>query len=275
MKINIMHLYPDLLNLYGDRGNIICMKKRLEWRGIEVQTVQVLAGEKPDFTKSDIVLLGGGSDREQELVCTYLRELRRDFRSYAEDGGTVLALCGGYQLLGQYYKTADKFIEGLGILDIYTEWQPKRLVGNIILENPLFKDPIVGFENHGGRTFIGEHTALGKVLSGFGNNDKVYGQNTSSDKSVCAYEGVIYKNIIGTYLHGPLLPKNPEICDYLLSKALIRKYGTSVSFCLHQKSGVLAPLDDCLEHKANKYMTSLLLQNTKHSCQHKSKHSSL
>ena len=251
MKLNIVHLYPDLLNLYGDRGNIMCMKKRLEWRGIEAEITPVLSGESVDFDSADIVLLGGGSDREQELVCKYLRKIRADFKDYAESGGTVLALCGGYQLLGSYYKTEDRFIEGLDILDICTEWAPKRLVGNIVLESPLFKEPIVGFENHGGRTYIGTHTPLGKVLCGFGNTD---------DRD--SYEGVIYKNIIGTYLHGPLLPKNPEVCDYLLTKALERKYGASVSFNPSDFSNhnqLLKSLPDTLEHKANNYMFELLL----------------
>lgn len=264
MKLNIVHLYPDLLNLYGDRGNIMCMKKRLEWRGIEAEITPVLSGEKINFKSADIILLGGGSDREQELVCKYLKEIQSDFKDYAEAGGVVLALCGGYQLLGSYYKTEDRFIEGLDILDICTEWAPKRLVGNIVLESPLFKEPIVGFENHGGRTYIGTHTPLGKVLCGFGNTDGIC---TDEHKKGNLYEGVIYKNIIGTYLHGPLLPKNPEVCDYLLTKALERKYGASVSFKpssfsnrnFSNQSSLLKPLPDTLEHKANNYMSERLL----------------
>ena len=216
MKLTIGHLYPDLLNLYGDRGNIQCFIKRLQWRGIDVDIVSCPSGSRIDFERFDIVLLGGGSDREQELVCQYLKKVRKDFKDYVEEDGVVLAVCGGYQLLGNYYKTSSKTIEGLGILDIYTEWSKKRLVQNIILKNPFFLNPIVGFENHGGRTYIGNYTPFGKVLFGLGNTGK------------SGYEGVTYKNIIGTYLHGPLLPKNPEICDYLLQKALTRKYGGNI-----------------------------------------------
>lgn len=233
MKLTIGHLYPDLLNLYGDRGNIQCFIKRLQWRGIDVDIVSCPSGSRIDFERFDIVLLGGGSDREQELVCQYLKKVRKDFKDYVEKDGVVLAVCGGYQLLGNYYKTSSKTIEGLGILDIYTEWSKKRLVQNIILKNPFFLNPIVGFENHGGRTYIGNYTPFGKVLFGLGNTGK------------SGYEGVTHKNIIGTYLHGPLLPKNPEICDYLLQKALTRKYGGNIR---------LTALPDSLEHTANTYI---------------------
>ncbi len=233
MKLTIGHLYPDLLNLYGDRGNIQCFRKRLEWREIEAEVIPFLSGDKIDFSCLDIVLLGGGSDREQELVCGYLKDIRDDFKQYVEEGGVVLAVCGGYQLLGKYYKTQTKTIEGLAILDITTEWEPERLVKNIILDSPLFDMPVVGFENHGGRTYIGKHTPLGKVFFGYGNTGK------------SGYEGVVYKNVIATYLHGPLLPKNPQVCDYLLERALKRKYGGDVE---------LAPLADELERSANSYI---------------------
>ncbi len=235
MKLTIGHLYPDLLNLYGDRGNIQCFRKRLEWRGIEADVVPFLSGDKIDFTKLDIVLLGGGSDREQELVCGFLKDIREDFKTYVEEGGVVLAVCGGYQLLGKYYRTDKKTIEGLSILDITTEWQSERLIRNIVLNSPLFKQPVVGFENHGGRTYIGDHTPFGKVFYGLGNTGK------------SGYEGVVYKNVIATYLHGPLLPKNPQVCDYLLEKALKKKYGPEAE---------LAPLEDELERKANQYIVS-------------------
>ena len=233
MKLTIGHLYPDLLNLYGDRGNIQCFRKRLEWRGMEAEVIPFLSGDKIDFSKLDIVLLGGGSDREQELGCGFLKDIREDFKAYVEDGGVVLAVCGGYQLLGKYYKTDKKTIEGLSILDITTEWQPERLIRNIVLNSPLFEQPVVGFENHGGRTYIGDHTPFGKVFYGLGNTGK------------SGYEGVVYKNVIATYLHGPLLPKNPHVCDYLLERALKRKYGPDVE---------LQPLADELEHKANSYI---------------------
>lgn len=229
MKLTIGHLYPELLNLYGDRGNIQCMMKRSLWRGIEAETIAFRLEDSIDFSKLDIVLLGGGSDREQRIVCSRLRDIREDFRNYVEDGGSVLAVCGGYQLLGHYYKTEEDTLEGLSLVDLYTEQGSPRLIDNIILENPDFSLPIVGFENHGGRTYIGNNKPFGKVVYGHGNN----GEDNQ--------EGVLYKNVVGTYLHGPLLPKNPHICDYLLSNALERKYG----------EGTLEPLDDTQEIQAN------------------------
>ena len=232
MKLTIGHLYPDLLNLYGDRGNIQCMMKRCQWRGIDAETIEFTLEDSIDFSSLDIVLLGGGSDREQMLVCHKLRSIRQDFRDYVEDNGVVIAVCGGYQLLGHYYDTEEGRIEGLSLVDLHTEQGSPRLIDNIVLENSLFPHPIVGFENHGGRTYIGDNKPFGKVLYGHGNNGED-GQ-----------EGVLYKNVVGTYLHGPLLPKNPHICDYLLSNALQRKYGVNG----------LEPLDDTQEREANQYI---------------------
>ncbi len=232
MKITIGHLYPDLLNLYGDRGNIACLMQRCIWRGIEAETIEFNTGDVIDFSKLDIVLLGGGSDREQAIVCRNLLEIQSQFKEYVEDDGVVIAVCGGYQLLGKYYKTDDGMIEGLNLVDIYTEQEEGRLIDNIVLESPLADMPVVGFENHGGRTYINGNQPFGKVLYGSGNDGK------------SGYEGVIYKNVIGTYLHGPLLPKNPQICDYLIQKALERKYG----------SVQLSPLDDSQEKEANDYI---------------------
>ncbi len=232
-SLTIGHLYPDLLNLYGDRGNIQCMIKRLEWRGMRAEIIPFQSGDEIDFDQLDIVLLGGGSDREQEIVCGYLKEIKDDFKAYVENGGTVIAVCGGYQLLGKYYKTPDAQIEGLGILDFYTEWEPKRLVGNIVLENERYKMPVVGFENHGGRTYAGNNEPFGKVRAGYGNTEK------------SGSEGAVYKNVIATYLHGPLLPKNPEVCDDILIRALKHKYGENV---------ILDPLPDETEKRANELL---------------------
>jgi len=226
MKLTIGHLYPDLLNLYGDRGNIQCMMKRCQWRGIDSETIEFTLEDKIDFTKLDIVLLGGGSDREQMLVCDRLRTIQKDFHDYVEDGGSVIAVCGGYQLLGHYYDTDEGRIEGLSLVDLYTEQGNPRLIDNIVLQNDAFEHPIVGFENHGGRTYIGENRPFGRVLYGHGNN----GEDGT--------EGVLYKNVVGTYLHGPLLP---HISDYLIKNALKRKYGTDE----------LTPLDDTQELEAN------------------------
>ena len=232
MKITIGHLYPDLLNLYGDRGNIACMMKSCQWRGIEAETIEFNTGDEIDFSRLDIVLLGGGSDREQAIVCQNLLKIRDQFQEYVEDDGVVIAVCGGYQLLGRYYKTDDGMIEGLNLVDIYTEQEEGRLIDNIVLQSELADMPVVGFENHGGRTYINDNKPFGKVLYGSGNDGK------------SGYEGVVYKNVIGTYLHGPLLPKNPQICDYLIQKALERKYGPVM----------LLPLDDSQEQEANEYI---------------------
>ena len=167
MKITIGHLYPDLLNLYGDRGNIQCLMKRCLWRGIEAETIAYELDDRIDFSKLDIVLLGGGSDREQMLVCEKLKEIQKDFKAYVEDNGVVIAICGGYQLLGNYYKTDQGMIEGLKLVDMSTEQGKGRLIGNIVMQSDLFDMPIVGFENHGGRTTIGNNRSLGKVLSGY------------------------------------------------------------------------------------------------------------
>lgn len=233
MKLTIGHLYPDLLNLYGDRGNIQCLMKRCLWRGIEAETIAFELDDNIDFSNLDIVLLGGGSDREQMLVCEKLKEIQKDFKEYVEQGGVVIAICGGYQLLGNYYKTDMGTIEGLSLVDMYTEQGEDRLIDNIVLQSELFDMPIVGFENHGGRTFIGENKPLGKVLYGSGNDGK------------SGYEGVVYKNVIGTYLHGPLLPKNPQLADELILRALRKKYGENIT---------LSALDDSQEKAANDYI---------------------
>ena len=233
MKLTIGHLYPDLLNLYGDRGNIQCLMKRCLWRGIEAETIAFELDDKIDFSNLDIVLLGGGSDREQMLVCEKLKEIQKDFKEYVEQDGVVIAICGGYQLLGNYYKTEEVIIEWLSLVDMYTEQGENRLIDNIVLQSELFDMPIVGFENHGGRTFIGENKPLGKVLYGSGNDGK------------SGYEGVVYKNVIGTYLHGPLLPKNPQLADELILRALKKKYGENIT---------LSALDDSQEKAANDYI---------------------
>ena len=217
-KIRIAHLYPDLLNLYGDIGNIICIKKRCEWQGIAVEINDINLNDEIDFKNkpADFLFLGGGSDRDQYLVCKRLLAKKEEIKEYVENDGVLLAICGGYQLLGHYYMIKEKTIEGLSILDIYTKQEAKsRLTGNIIIENKELNTKITGFENHGGRTYIGSHTSLGQVIQGHGNN--------GTDNS----EGVIYKNTIGTYLHGPILPKNPILADDIISRILKKKYGNS------------------------------------------------
>ncbi len=236
MKIKILHLYPDLLNLYGDKGNIECMRKRLMWRGIDAEVLTYTCEDTGfDLSDADIVFMGGGSDREQKIVCHRLLEHKDALGSYVEDGGTLVAVCGGYQLLGKYYKLEDETIKGLDILDIYTEQGKKRLIGNIVLQSDFIKEKIVGFENHGGRTYIGDYTPLGRVVYGYGNDEK------------SGAEGVVYKNVVATYLHGPLLPKNPALCDYILTNAIKRK---------NPNFEGLSPLDDTLEKTANEYIVN-------------------
>lgn len=234
-EINIIHLYPDLLNLYGDRGNIACMEKRLSWRGMGVNVSTCTNKDHSiDLKTADIIFVGGGSDREQEIVCNLLLKKKAEIKEYVNSDGVLVAVCGGYQLLGKYYKTASTKIEGLDILDIYTDSGDTRLISNVVLKCDKFDRPIVGFENHAGRTILGPNMKpLGKVLFGNGNTGD------------SGYEGVIYKNVIATYLHGPLLPKNPQLCDYILECALKRKYPEFEG---------LAPLDDELENTANDYI---------------------
>lgn len=237
VKLRILHLYPDLLNLYGDRGNIACLKKRLEWRGMSAEVIKYTCDTTTafDLSKVDIVFIGGGSDREQKIVCDKLLSHKKEIREYVENDGVLIAVCGGYQLLGKYYKLADETIEGLNILDIYTEQGKKRLIGNVVLNSDIIGGRIVGFENHGGRTYIGNHTPLGAVEYGNGNDDG------------SGYEGVVYKNVVATYLHGPLLPKNPRLCDYILEKAIKRRYADFDS---------LEPISDELEITANEYIVN-------------------
>ncbi len=239
-KINIVHLYPDLLNLYGDKGNIECMKKRLVWRNIDVD-VKACTIENPDinFEETDIFFLGGGTNREQKMVCESLKEKREELLNFIENGGTFVATCGGFEMIGKYYYAEDEKVEGLGLLDICSEKIGKndRVAGNIVVKSETYGN-IVGFENHSGRMDIGKYEPFGKVLVGSG-NDKMSG-----------FEGVVYKNLVGTYLHGPLLPKNPRVCDGILHKALIRKYDNFDGF---------STLDDELESKASRFMLEKLL----------------
>ncbi|ACX51596.1 CobB/CobQ domain protein glutamine amidotransferase [Ammonifex degensii KC4] len=229
--LTVCHLYPDLLNLYGDRGNVTVFLRRCQWRGIPVRLWEVRFGESVDFTKVDFLFLGGGSDREQQLVVTDLLPRLANLRQAIEEGLVVLAVCGGYQLLGHYYQTAQgEKLPGLGILDLYTEAGEGRLIGDIAVEVQMGgrSQILCGFENHSGRTYLGRVSPLGRVLRGFGNN----GWDGT--------EGARYKNVFGTYLHGPLLPKNPAFADYLISLALGRR-GLEI---------MLPPLPDVLERQA-------------------------
>jgi CobQ-like glutamine amidotransferase family enzyme len=234
MELNICHLYPDLLNVYGDTGNILILKYRAEKRGIKVNVCNISIGDKFDGENYDIVFFGGGQDYEQSIVSTDLNDLKKvALSSYIEGGKVFISICGGYQLLGKYYTTPDgEKLKGLGILDIYTEGGDTRFIGNTVIYNEDFKETYVGFENHSGRTYIGSLKPLGKVLAGYGNN----GED--------GYEGCVYKNSYCSYFHGSLLSKNPELADRFIGTALEKKYGKIN----------LSPLDDSLEFKAKEFI---------------------
>ena len=234
MELNICHLYPDLLNVYGDVGNILVLKHRAEERGIKVNVVDVSLNDKFNKDEIDIVFFGGGQDYEQSIVSEDLKNNKEEvLRQYIEEDKVLLAICGGYQLLGKHYISPNgEKLQGLGILDIYTEGGEKRLIGNTVIYNEDFDETYVGFENHSGRTFINGLKPLGKCIHGYGNN----GED--------GYEGCIYKNSFCTYFHGSLLSKNPELADRFLKIALEKKYG----------SVELKKLDDTFELKAKEHI---------------------
>ena len=245
MELNICHLYPDILNLYGDRGNIITMKRRLEGRSIKVNIDECSIGQPLNADKYDIFFIGGGQDFEQEVL---LRDLSsgkaQDIRTAVEEEKTFLAICGGYQMLGEYYKTWDGVqLDFIGAIGVHTIGAKERMIGNYMFRTtPESGDTVVvGFENHSGKTYLSEQVApLGMMLSGNGNNGE--------DKT----EGARYKNVFGTYSHGSLLPKNPVLCDFILQTALNHRYDGAEP---------LAPLDDTLELNAHRYMQERLSHN--------------
>lgn len=245
LKIIIGYLYPDLMNIYGDTGNIVALKKRAEWRDIEVAIKKLTIGSILKEGEVDIFFFGGGQDQAQELVASDLESNGKGkvIKQEVERGVPLLSICGGYQLLGEYYKPADKpKLPGVGLFPVYTVAGDKRMIGNVAVKSDnsvlMTDDFLVGFENHSGKTFLHKNAqALGKVIKGFGNNGE--------DQT----EGCIYKNAIGTYLHGSLLPKNPHLADFLLQKALETKYGKSVP---------LEPLDDTLENQTHQIILSKL-----------------
>lgn len=233
-SLNILHLYPDHMNLYGDKGNIETLRNRLIWRNINADIKTVTGEDSFEPEDFDIIFLGGGSDRDEEIVISKLMPYKDKLKNYVEDGGTFLAVCGGFSVIGKKYGN----LEGLGILDITTSINPKdkRFTGNVILNSNLVSMPVVGFENHIGRAEIGEYTPLGEVVSGWGNDGE-------SGK-----EGVVYKNLVGTNLHGPLLPKNPQLCDFIIKNALKHKYSSFSE---------LEELDDLVENLANNYVVQV------------------
>ncbi len=236
-KFTVGWLYPDLMNIYGDRGNILTLLKRAEWRGLEGKLIELGRGAASEMQDVDVFFFGGGQDREQALIYDDLRQYKQDSLQRAvANGAQVLAVCGGYQLLGHYYQTADgERYDGIGLIDVKTEAGKKRFIGDVVVETEiegLTPRTLVGFENHSGRTFLGPAAKpLGKVVQGKGNN--------GSDR----LEGCVQGGIIGTYLHGSLLPKNPQLADHLIGRALRRRDG-----------GGLSPLDDSAELAAHDWM---------------------
>ena len=242
MNLKIGYLYPDILSLYGDRGNVLCMEKRLQWRGIGCEVMGIPVGAQVAFGDFDLFFIGGGQDFDQEVLLGDLNAGKAaELRAAAEDGKTFLCVCGGYQMMGNYYETAPGHkLEFIGAVDMYTVGSNERLIGNFAFElgGESGGGTVVGFENHAGRTYLGSGVSpLGKIIRGFGNN------------GVDGTEGARYKNIFGTYSHGPVLPKNPSLCDSILACALTRKYG----------SAGLEPLPDVSESEAHDAaLTSLL-----------------
>ncbi|TMK71350.1 MAG: glutamine amidotransferase [Actinobacteria bacterium] len=235
MKLRLCALYPEQMNIYADRGNIMLLRSRCEWRGIGFEYAAAGPGESFDPRAHDFLYMGGGQDRDQRIVAADLVRTKRQAMAEAvDDGAVLLAVCGGYQLLGHSYQLGDERIEGLGLADLETVREPgPRLIGNVEIEVDLDGGPrrLAGFENHGGRTHLGgDATPLGRVIKGFGNN--------GSD----GHEGVRRRNMVGTYLHGPLLPKNSWLADRLIQLALGRREGTEPE---------LEPLDDALEAAAH------------------------
>jgi CobQ-like glutamine amidotransferase family enzyme len=258
MDLRICHLYPDLMNIYGDRGNVLCLAKRCQWRGIKVAIEEISLGDKIDPRRFDLYFGGGGQDRQQIAVSHDLQgDKKKALKEATEMNVPMLAICGTYQLFGHYFKPFEgPRLLGIGIFDAYTVASKKRKIGNIVIQSSIINraagiasgdarhqssiNTLVGFENHSGNTYITKNKdqrpktktyPLSRVLVGFGNNGQ--------DKT----EGAVYKNAFGCYLHGSLLPKNPHFADYLIGLGLKRRYGEVE----------LKPLDDNLEWQAHKF----------------------
>jgi lipid II isoglutaminyl synthase (glutamine-hydrolysing) len=241
--LHLAHLYAAEMNVYGDRGNVIALRQRCAWRGLELHVTTVAPGEHVDWAAFDLAFFGGGQDSGQALIADDLLERQgAGLRAALEDGLTMLAICGGYQLLGHYFLThAGERLPGLGVLDIHTIGGKQRMIGNIVVEAELAQATVrlVGFENHSGRTYHGPGVRrLGRVLVGHGDN----GED--------GWGGAVYRNVFGCYLHGSLLPKNPQLTDHLIDLALRRRYGAAA---------VLAPLEAALELRAQQAMLARLL----------------
>lgn len=241
--VRLCHLYPDLMNIYADRGNIAVLERRLAWRGLALDVSEFSVDD--DLTGNfDLYYLSGGQDRDQELIADDLARKAAHLRAAADDGAAQLYVCGGIQLAGHSYVAADGGrLQGTGVLDLETTAGDSRLIGDLVVDiDPTdFAEPrraealqrIVGYENHGGHTSLGTGCRpLGRVVNGYGNDGE------------SGFEGATRDRVIGTYLHGPLLPKNPWIADLLLGWALAHRYGAGAT-------DLLTPLDDTLERRAH------------------------
>lgn len=241
LALRICHLYPELMNIYGDRGNVIALVKRCAWRGIEVEVARLSLGDALDPDYFDLFFIGGGQDREQMLVCEDLSsEKGAALRRAVEEGAALLSICGGYQLLGKSFLTwTGEYLPGIGLFDVETVGGDTRFIGNVAVRCTLegAEGILVGFENHSGRTRLGSGCRpLGEVIYGHGNN----GEDGT--------EGCVYRHAVGTYLHGSLLPKNPRLADWLILHALRRRHDLET----------LPPLNDSLEEAAHRAAYSLI-----------------
>lgn len=234
MKLRLLSLYPDQMNIYADRGNILFVQHRCEWRGIGFEVTRCGPGDRFDPGEFDLIYMGGGQDRDQKAVARDLLETKQETMTAAKESGVaILAVCGGYQLLGESYELDGETIAGLGLVDLLTVREPgPRLIGPVAIEVDLGEGPriLAGFENHGGRSRLGRAEPLGRVVHGHGNN----GED--------GFEGVKEDNLVGTYLHGPLLPKNAWFADHLIATGLEHHHGQRPD---------LEPLEDQLEDAAH------------------------
>lgn len=230
MRLTLAFLYATTMNIYGDRGNVLALRRRCAWREIELEVIDVGLGDPILPGRFDLFFFGGGQDKEQVAVAADLQTTKGAvLKEEIEAGAPALAICGGYQLLGHYYQPGDApRLEGIGLFDIVSEAGPERAIGNVIVDSEF--GPLVGFENHSGRTLLGPNVRpLGRVRVGRGNN----GQDGT--------EGARHANAIGCYLHGSFLPKNPAVADFLIGAAVERRYGAQA----------LPPLDDSVERLAH------------------------
>lgn len=244
MRLRLAYLYGDLMNLYGDRGNIIALERRCEWRDIDLEVSEITVGQRVDPASIDLFFFGGGQDREQETVSRDLaRGKGQAIHEGVSEGAALLAVCGGYQLLGHYFRTGEGVeIPGTGLFDAHTVAGPSRNVGNVVAEATLDGETrtVVGFENHSGRTYLQPGTEpLARVVVGRGNN----GED--------GFEGARVGYAVGTYLHGPVLPKNPWLADFLILGALRRRFGANAA---------LPPLDDRSEQTAHSAVAQAVLR---------------